>query len=152
MKKNFFFLAIFCSCLFSLSAQSSEKLTQIISNEELSFSEAAYLCGVYSDAVNEMSSFQGAFVVLQENGLIGENYSADQKISVSQFAYLCAKSVNLKGGFFYTLFPSPRYAFKELQAKSIIPSAVDPSSVISGRNAIAVLNGCINYAEKSTEE
>ena len=89
---------------------------------------------------------------MQESGLIGENYSADQKISVSQFAYLCANSVNLIGGFFYTLFPSPRYAFKELQAKSIIPSSVDPSSVISGRNAIAVFNGCINYAEKSTEE
>ena len=46
---------------------------------------------------------------------------------------------NMKGGIMYTLFPSPRYASRELGFKGYIKSDYGAYRTVSGREAIQIL-------------
>ena len=148
MKKVFFLLLTAVFFTFSISAQSSEKLSEIISSKKITSGQAAYLSAVYLNAVQEQADYSPSVKALEELSLLKEGTSPNDFISIDQCAFLFAKTTGIKGGLFYTLFPTPRYAFKELQAKKIIPPDQDPSFSLSGRDAIAILNGCIDSSSK----
>lgn len=148
MKKVFFLLLTAVFFTFSISAQSSEKLSEIISSKKITSGQAAYLSAVYLNAVQEQADYSQSVKALEELSLLKEGTSPNDFISIDQCAFLFAKTTGIKGGLFYTLFPTPRYAFKELQAKKIIPPDQDPSFSLSGRDAIAILNGCIDSSSK----
>ena len=131
--------ATFCFCA---AAQSSEKLTELIGTNKATYGQTAYLCEVYSGKIDESATYEQAFEALKQDNYASEKASADTQITLAELSFICANAADLKGGLFYTLFPSPRYAFRELKAKGIIPMNADPDSKVTGRNVIAVFNGC----------
>ncbi len=128
--------------LFAYS-QSAEKLTEIIAAPNATYGQVAYIAGVYQGIVHEDVSYEHAFETLQKDGVIKSTAKANEQISLKETAFICAKATNLKGGLFYSIFRNPRYAYKELKAKNVLPPTADPDMTVSGRDVIAVLNNCI---------
>ncbi|MCR4821837.1 MAG: hypothetical protein K5873_03075 [Treponema sp.] len=151
MKKVMLCLAAFLFASLSAFAQSSELLTTIIQSEKATAAQISYLPALYAELINEEESsndknFNRAFFALQSKGIFAEDAAADSEITLAQTCYAYTKILKIKGGLFYSLFPSPRYAFKELKAKGILPPTADPSMNLSGRESLDLFNSCLNYA------
>lgn len=147
MKKSLFFIAAVLLS-FTAAAQSSETLSQIIQSEHSTCGQMAYLYCVYSELIPETATFEEAFSVFQKNFPIKKRLESSSPVTLSDLSLTCAKLSGLKGGLFYSIFKNRRYAFKELQAKGILPADADPSDNPSGRNLIAVFNGCMEQKEE----
>lgn len=143
MKKVLLSVAFLAAISAFAHSQSAEKLTEIIATPVATYGQVAYITGVYQGTVQEDASYEAAFETLQKDGIIKSAATPDQKIPLQETAFLCAKATKLKGGLFYSLFHNSRYAYRELKAKKILPPSVDSSMTVSGRDVIAVLNGCV---------
>ncbi len=129
-------------------AQSAEKLTELIRTERVTYGQAAYFAASSLGIVTDGASPEASLQVVNERKLLPENeVSAKTEIPLSDFAYLCAKTWDIKGSLMYSLFPTPRYAFKMLQAKGIIPAGADPSKLSDGHEAVNIINACVAYSE-----
>ena len=143
MKKSLLLLIV-ALLSFSATAQNSEKLTELINSKTATYGQVAYLYGVYSEKIDENASYEESFEVLKENFPLKKEISSSSPVTLSELSFICAKLADLKGGIFYTLFSNPHYAFKELQAKEILPENSDPSQKVNGRDVIAIFNGCLS--------
>jgi hypothetical protein len=61
-------------------------------------------------------------------------------IRLDQFALLLARAFNLRGGIMYTLFPGPRYAYRELVYRKVLDGRVDPAQTLSGERLLYFLD------------
>ncbi len=146
MKKSFVVLSLLLLSSV-LSAQSAEKISEIIDSQTVSCEQCAYLAAVYSGLCGENVSYSEAFNTLHENQWISDGTVAQRPVKLSELSRLCVKATGLKCGLLYRITKSDRYAFKELKALGILDASADPSMQVSGQNAISVLNNCIARAE-----
>lgn len=146
MKKliSLFAIALFASL--SVFAQSSEQLSKILKSEKVTFAEASYLPAVYANLVSEESTEEEAFKALQDNGYFDAEITPDLQVNLSQLCNIYMKVFDIKGGLLYSIFKSPRYAFKEFKAISVLPSEADPSMAVSGRDSIDIFNSCLEIS------
>ena len=140
MKKYTAFLLAAALFTFAAGAQSSEKMTELINTDKATYGQAAYLSAVFSGALDEDAGYEQAVQKLVEQKMLKEGTDPSAAITLSELSYICTKTAGMKGGLFYTLFPGPRYALRELKAKGIIPENKAPSSKVTGREMIAVFN------------
>lgn len=140
MKKMVFvFLTFFTGML--VFAQSSQKVSDILSNNEITKGEASYFICVYTGEAEDSVSEKTAFSSLQNKELFKSSESENDKLSLSKACYLISESAQMKGGIFYSIFHTSRYSFREFKALGIIPSNSDPATKVSGTEFIALLNG-----------
>lgn len=142
MKKSIVLPVLLLLSLTMLHAQSAGNISDIITTENATYGQAAYLAGVYQGSVNESASFTQAFDAFKQSGLIRENVNQDDKITLKDASFLFMQATGTKGGLFYTLFKNPRYAYRELKARKILPAYTDSDMFLSGRDAIALINDC----------
>lgn len=147
MKKSLF-LPLFFLAAFCVSAQSSEKMSVLINTQKANLGQIAYLAAVYSGFVGENAGYEDALDSLVSKDIVSSDKKTSDEVSVADVSYIFAKSAGLKGGLFWRMIPSKRYAFKELQAKGVIPAEVDPDEKISGRDAVGILNDCISLVSE----
>ena len=140
------FVILFAASVLAF-AQSSGQLSEILESEKASFAQASYLPAIYTNLINENSSPEEAFTALSDNDYFKASVDSEEPISLSQYCYICTKAFGIKGGLFFRLFDSPRYAFKEFKAQGILPVSADPSAYVSGRDVIDIFNSCLDIAE-----
>jgi hypothetical protein len=58
------------------------------------------------------------------------------------------KSLELQGGIFYTLFPSPRYALRELTFLRVAAKPNWPDKLVAGDEVMRMLTKAIDLKEK----
>jgi hypothetical protein len=138
MKKK---LAVVWFFLFmnGLWAQSSAVLDGIIENPSINWSQGAYLVLVGSGQLVDSASPQQGYEQLSQLGWIPFFTGPDTPINLSDYCYLLARIWSVKGGFFYTALPSPRYAYREFKFQGYASSGTDPSAAVSGAEAIRML-------------
>ncbi len=147
MKKLFLILAfpLFFS-LNNLSAQSSQKLSEYLDVDFLTNAQASYLAAAYKNLIPEDATYSQAFQALKETTPFLNSADENDYITLMDISKIYADAANLRGGLLYRLTKSRRYAFKELKAQGILPETADPSSKVTGRDAIAIFNGCLEKA------
>ena len=57
------------------------------------------------------------------------------------------KAFNLGGGLMYTLFPGPRYAYRELTFLNLLSSKGGPYREVSGLEVVNTLSRVLNWKE-----
>lgn len=141
MKK--FILILLATLSFSICgfAQNAQKVSEILESNEISKAQASYFVCVYQNFASETVEENQAFEILTQKNLFKSQENPQEKISLSESCYLIAKSSQMKGGIFYSIFKSPRYAFREFKALKIVPQDADPNQKVSGSELIALLNG-----------
>lgn len=142
MKKFLLFVTFFV-CVFFCYSQSAQKLTEILSSEQINYGNASWFIAAQKGLIDDTKSEKEAFDALSENGYFNYlNAEIENSVSLKNFAYLCAKAYNIRGGIMFRITKSPRYAVRELKAMKIIPNDADPNSIITGRQMINILTNC----------
>ncbi len=137
------FFALFCT---ALSAQSAEKVTEMLEAETVSLADVAYFASTYlgiseDEVENEVALADlAAYVDLSK---IGER--ADS-LAYDDFAYFCTTTWNIKGGIMLRATKAPRYALRELQAMGYIPMSINPKAKVDGPEALTIITNCIDYS------
>lgn len=143
MKKFIFCLAASLLASVSVFAQSSEQISEIIKSEKATCAQISYLPALYANQISESDSAEQAFKSFQDKGLFDSSVSADAQVNLAQASYVYMQALGIKGGLFYSIFKSKRYAYKELKVRGILPNESDPSMRLSGRDSIDLFNSCL---------
>lgn len=131
-----------CVCFAAgAAAQSSQKISDILDEDEITNGEAAYFACVYKNLADENATEDEAFDVLSQKKLFKSDENAGGKISLSKACHLISETAQMKGGIFYSISHSARYSLREFKALGIVPQNADPSQKVSGSEFIALLNG-----------
>ena len=133
--------------VFSAKAQSSAKITEILETENVTWGQLAYLSAIQLSLADENDSEEKCISVLKENNIITKDAEASQTVVLKDIAQVCAKTWNVKGGIFYKIFHTPRYALRQLKNDGIIAVAEDPSKLSDGHELLNIINECIETYE-----
>lgn len=136
-----------CVCLAGLlglalvaaTAQSSEFMDALLASDSVSVGQASYLVLVASDNIGEDADNARAFELLVSLGWAPKGSTSEQGITLAQYSYLLMKAFGLKGGLMYSMFPGPRYAYRELASRMVIQGRSDPSDALDGGLAVRML-------------
>jgi hypothetical protein len=132
-------LVILSALALAGAAQSNEFMDALLGTESVTVGQASYLALVAADKLGESSDAQEAFAQAQELGWTPKNAAADDPIRYSAFSFLLARAFELKGGIMYSLFHSPRYAYRELVSRKLIQGRSDPQAKVDGPAAVRIL-------------
>lgn len=145
MKKRILVIAtLLLLCAAVVSAQSADALTRMIESDQATVGDTAYFLAVYKGSVSENATAADAVRALQNDGVCSDKLSADSVLTYQVFSGLLMRIFDVKGGLMYSLTKSDRYAFRELQALGFISAGADPTNVVSGYEALAVINDCMS--------
>lgn len=145
---RFLFLLILLSvCISGSWAQSNDIIDSLMEMDEARYGEAVYLALTASDYISERASIRMAMSALHYQGWKLKEREADESISLGEFSYILMKAFNLKGGMFYAMFPTPRYAARELKYLGFIRGFASPNRKLDGHEAIKILGKLMRSRE-----
>lgn len=68
-------------------------------------------------------------------------------IRLDEFAFMLVRAFGFKGGIMYTLFPGPRYAYRELVYRRVLEGRLDPAQTVSGERLLYVLGRALEWRD-----
>lgn len=120
-------------------AQTAEIMDQVISSSGLSVSLASYLVFVSSGKLPEDATTEQAFTLLQEMNWLEARGNPDRTLRFEEYAFLLTKTFGLPGGLLGSLFPVPRYAYRDLVFRGFLSGKGDPDDPVTGVEAVRIL-------------
>ena len=144
---------IFCAivllmCSVTLAAQSNLVLDELLEEDQASFGKAVYITLTASGIVPDDSSPEQAVAVLEEQNWGLTLRGADEPITLGEMSFLYMRAFDMKGGIMYRLFPSPRYASRELAYLGFINGDSSSRRIPSGEEALRVLGNLLEWKEE----
>ncbi|GAB1484637.1 hypothetical protein MASR2M78_34550 [Treponema sp.] len=146
MKRIGFFM-IFCLVGLYISAQSNEFVDTLLSETAVDYGQISYLVLVASDNLSEDSDPARAFELLENLGWASKTAKLESLVDISEYAFILMRAFGMKGGVMYSLFPSPRYAYREFVARQIIQGRSDPDMKVDGVAAVRMLGRVFDEQE-----
>jgi hypothetical protein len=125
--KRIVILSVFITVAGLLSAQTADEIDTILNTQEITYSQAARFILTAADQADQPID------------------SPSSPVSLGEVSLLIMRSFRLKGGIFYSLFPSPRYACRELVHLHIIQGRTDPGGRLDGRTFLQILGRVLTY-------
>jgi|SRR5574344_979787 hypothetical protein len=145
MKKSVILtLIITFICALAANAQSADKVTEMIKTDKATWGQVCYFTSTYLGLVSENATADESIQALTKAGIIKSTPKADAPIPLNQIAYIYAKTWKIGGSLLLKLFPSPRYALKQLKADGLIPSSADPAKIYTGHQALDLFTSCMS--------
>ena len=147
--KSYIILGLFLLVPVFLSAQTAAELELILDSPAVLYSQAAWFAtaSVGSDASTENEiPPEAAFQEAMAKGWLPKNAAANEPITLGGLSLLMMKAFGIKGGLMYTIAPGPRYAFRSMVSRSLIPGAADPAMKVSGERFLIILGNVLNVA------
>ena len=152
MRRVFFLSAVFALCAaLSAHAQFASSMAGIVSEEKATWGQVSYFSAVAQNLVSQDASEAEAFAAIQRAGIAGSGKTARTAITFAELAHVCARTWNIQDSLMYRIAHSPRYAFKMMQAKGLIPRSADPGALPSGRDVLNILRVTAEQAEGQKE-
>lgn len=146
-----FILTCIVSILVSFAySQSAEKVSEVVNTDEVRLGQAAYFSAVALGLCGDDAGEADAVDALKREGILKDTLRADDTLTVKCLAWLLVNTYKTDRGLFLRLFPTERYAFRELKTDGIIPMAYDPYRTLNGRETLALITDCINFYEVRT--
>ena len=130
----------------ALFAQTAERIEQIGNEDQISAGSAAYLAAASAGLVNDDASPQQALEALVNLGF-PSGIETSVPARLDQFAFMLMLAHNRPGGLMYSLFPGPRYAFRELEFQRIIRGGGVPRATLTGTRALRLVGRMLTLAE-----
>jgi hypothetical protein len=137
MKK---FLAALVPCLLLPAvpafAQTAAQMDALLDAPRVSFGQAAALMLPAAGLLSPEAGGEAAFV--HAKGWLPRRAERDSPIRMRELSYLIMRSFGLSGGFMYALFPGPRYAYRALAWRRLLPLNADPGRFLTGEELLYV--------------
>ncbi|MCL2831755.1 MAG: hypothetical protein FWD78_01165 [Treponema sp.] len=131
-----------------LSAQTADKLEELLASPVINYEQAAWLALEAAD-IWDVSGKEAApdswesFVVAGEQQWLPAGTESTDNARLDTVSMLLMRSFGLKGGLFYSLLPNPHYAYRELVYRGIIQGRADPAMDVSGSMMVFMVNGIL---------
>ncbi|MCL2478991.1 MAG: hypothetical protein FWF22_05775 [Treponema sp.] len=150
--KKFFFLYFLCAFTIFLSAQTADKLEELLNTPAVSYEQAAWLALEAADVWDQSGAGivpdpHEAFVVAQQQQWLPDGIDSAAFARLDAVSLLLMRSFGLDGGIFYSLFKNPHYAYRELVYQEIIAGVSDPAMNVSGSTLVFMVNGILAKLE-----
>jgi hypothetical protein len=98
--------------------------------------------------VPESATGEEATAAVAEKKLLSQTPPPTEPATLGQVCYLIMETQGIKGGLFYTLFPGPRYATRELASLGLLKGYTHPNRVVSGEEVMWILGAVLDWKEK----
>lgn len=142
--KRALFCVVLCVALSAVvTAQSNDRVDELLAQPEASWASTAYIVLSSGTQIGDTASQEEAYAKLKELSWFQQLPEADAKVSIQDLSFLVMKSLGLNGGAMYGLFPSPRYAFRELVFLKIADGGRGPERIVSGAEVLRVLGAAL---------
>ncbi len=106
---------------------------------------------LYLDQTDSSAGYAERVTLLKKRGLLASSFNrpADEAVLRGTVAVMFVKTLSLKGGWAMHVFgPTPRYAVRELQYRSIFPYS-SPQQTFSGSEFVGVIGALEDYQKGS---
>lgn len=120
-------------------AQSNSSVDTLLSQAQAQADYVAYMALAAGGQVGEDASPADAFAQAQQNGWLSPKKAAADPVRLDEYCLLLMRSLGLKGGLMYSIFHSPRYAFKEFVADDIVAPDSQRSRLLAGDEVLRCL-------------
>lgn len=131
----------------AVSAQSAEKMTEVLESPKLTYGQACYFFAASSSSIADDADYSDALSLYQDLELIDSSVKADDPAPLSAVALLASNEFVIEGSLFLKLFHNSRYAYRQMKADGIFTINDDPSLIPSGRRFFAILTDCLELYE-----
>jgi hypothetical protein len=140
----FLILSVTILCSAPAFAQTAAKLDAILDAERVSFAQAAAVilpaAGRLDPEAGEVRAFAAA------GAWFPRRAERDGPITMGELSHLVMRSFNLTGGFMYALFPGPRYAYRALVWRRLLPPSADPARFLTGEELLHITGLVLSLA------
>ena len=137
------FLVLGCLCF----GQSADMVSKMIESESVTYEDVAYFCAINLGLADEETPSEDALVILSDAKIFSMPKNPKANIAYDALANICMRTWEIKGGLFYTITKSDRYAFKELQYLGFISSSENPKKKVSGIEVLNLITRCMEINE-----
>jgi hypothetical protein len=120
-------------------AQSNDAVDELLAQERARLDSTAYIVLSAGGLVGEDSNPEAAFALLLEKAWVGKNRTGDAAVRLDELCSMVMRSLGLKGGIMYSIFPGPRYAYRELVARGLVNSSGGPRRNVAGDEVMRIL-------------
>jgi hypothetical protein len=98
----------------------------------------------------EVANVAEAFALAAALRWLPRNAAPERAVDLAGLSFLLMQAFNLSGGLLYSLFPGPRYAYRELVYRGIVRGPRDRAWKVSGPLLIALIGRTLDSG--GTEE
>jgi outer membrane protein OmpA-like peptidoglycan-associated protein len=135
--------------VWTVAAQTAAELERVLALSAVSYGDAAWVvlnaAGTALPAAAEASP-EGAYRFAADNQWLPKKAAAEAPATLGGLSLLIMKAFTIKGGLMYTLFPGPRYAYRELVYRKIVQGRAWSTMTVSGERLLRILNRALEYA------
>jgi hypothetical protein len=134
-------------CAFRLSAQDAGEMDVLLETPAVSGAQAARFVLGAAGLLPELSgqaAEAAAWDLARERGWASG--SGNAALSLRETAFLVMGAFGFKGGVMYTLFPGPRYAYRELLYRKIIQGRADGGFTLSGERLLRIIGRALRHS------
>jgi len=132
----FFFSLITCMCAV---AQSNDRIDELLRQDRARIDSAAYIILAAGGAIQETDGLDAALEKAIALGIFKSGVAAESPVRADEMSFMIMKSLSLKGGVMYALFPCKRYAWRELAFIKAVNVSGSPSHTVSGEEVMRAL-------------
>ncbi len=147
MKRRVLILGALVLSLLNLYSQSNEMLDTLMGEKKADFGKTVLLvltgAGILKDTAKPTEALK--YIRTKQWGF--KNKTENSPINAGELAYLIMKAFKIRGGLMYTLFPGPRYAYRELTYLGLLSTSGGPYREVSGQEVINTLSKVLNWKE-----
>ncbi len=148
LKKLLVFLVLVCSSGFAfIFAQSNAILDELIAQKPVLLGQAAYLVLSAAGQIPDSATVDQATQMVHQKKWASPLLKASDPLPLDQLSYIIMSSLDIKGGLLYTIFPSPRYALRELTFLRVAAAPAWPDKLVAGDEAMRMLTKAMDIKE-----
>jgi hypothetical protein len=123
----------------AVHAQSNERVDELLLQAQARFDSTAYIVLAAGGLIQETDGLDVAFAKAKELGWTGKSGTPEGLVRADTLSFMIMKSLGLKGGVMYSLFPGSRYAYRELVFRNAINARGGPSRLVTGEEVMRTL-------------
>jgi len=142
------FLAILFLSTLPLSAQTAAEMDALLQTDAVTIAASArFVLGAanllppdLSGAAAESAAWD---LALSKGWVKGDSGG---EVTLKDTAFLVMNAFNFKGGVLYSLFHSPRYAYREMVYLKLIQGRFDPAMKVSGTRLLQIIGSALSFS------
>ena len=122
-----------------LYSQSNDRIDELLLQSQAHQDSTAYIVLAAGGHITESDGLDAAFAKAIELGVANSASSPDSPVRVDELSFMLMKSLSLKGGLLYSIFPGKRYAYRELVFHKAVNGSGGPGRLVTGEEVMRSL-------------
>jgi hypothetical protein len=134
-----------------LHGQTAAEMDELLDSRKITWAQACRFVLPAAEQIDVHSAPSAAYALAREKGWIAEKAGEDNPVRTGELAFLIMNAFGIHGSVLYTLFPGPRYAYRQLNYLGLIPGSKDPALPVSGERLVQILGRLLEYRGEGME-